>query len=405
MPGLPGDVHLTYCTNIHAGESWPDIRASLAEYLPAIKREVCPDGERMGVGLRLSGIAADALAEPAALDEFRDFLDANGLYVFTLNAFPYGPFHGTRVKEEVYQPDWRHDERLRFTNLSADILAALLPPDEPGLEGSVSTVPGTFKPLAREPGAAWDMAGRMVRHAAHLVRLRRRTGRTIALAIEPEPACFIETVEETVAFFGEHLFGPKAVALLSELTGLGAGAAGEALRRHLGVCYDACHAAVEFEDPEGGLRRLAEAGVRVTKLQLSSALRLPEVDPGAEELLTPFNEGVYLHQVVQRSPGDGGLTRYADLPQAFEALRRGEGAGGEWRVHCHVPIFLERFGALASTQDFLQDVLALCRREPVSAHLEAETYTWDVLPEGHRGASKAAAIARELAWVRDRLQP
>jgi hypothetical protein len=186
---IPGGVHLTYCTNIHAGESWAEIRASLAEYLPAIKREVSPHAP-MGVGLRLSGIAADALAEPEALDEFRGFLADNDLYVFTLNAFPYGPFHGTRVKEEVYQPDWRHDERLRFTDRSADTLAALLP-DEPGLEGSVSTVPGTFKPLAREPGAVEGMAERMVRHAAHLVEIERRTGRTVALAIEPEPACFI----------------------------------------------------------------------------------------------------------------------------------------------------------------------------------------------------------------------
>jgi hypothetical protein len=105
--------------------------------------------------------------------------------------------------------------------------------------------------------------------------------------------------------------------------------------------------------------------------------------------------------VVQRGR-NGELTRHVDLPQAFEALRRGE-AGGEWRVHCHVPIFLEDFGALASTQDFLRDVLAICRREAVSSHLEAETYTWDVLPEADRGGSKAAAIARELNWVKERL--
>ncbi len=401
LPAIPGGVHLTYCTNIHAGETWPDVRASLGEYLPAIKGAVCPDAA-MGVGLRLSGPAADALAgAPGALDEFRGFLADHGLYVFTLNAFPYGPFHGTRVKEDVYQPDWLDPERLRYTDRCADLLAALLPADDPGLEGSVSTVPGTFKPLAREPGAVGRIAERMVRHAAHLVALERRTGRTIALAVEPEPACFVETVEETAAFFEGHLFGRRAVALLAELTGLGGAAAEEALRRHLGVCYDACHAAVEFEDPAGSPRRLAGAGVRVTKLQLSAGLRVPEVDRRTEGLLARLDEGVYLHQVVQRR--DGGLTRYVDLPEAFAALRRGE-AGGEWRVHCHVPIFLERFGALASTQDFLGELLGICRREAVSAHLEAETYTWDVLPEPYRGESKAAAIARELNWAKDRLQ-
>ena len=37
LDGYSGQVHLTYCTNIHAGESWSDIRASLDGHVPAIK--------------------------------------------------------------------------------------------------------------------------------------------------------------------------------------------------------------------------------------------------------------------------------------------------------------------------------------------------------------------------------
>jgi hypothetical protein len=40
---LAGNVNLTYCTNIHAGETWPDIRASLDAHVPAIKAAVAPD--------------------------------------------------------------------------------------------------------------------------------------------------------------------------------------------------------------------------------------------------------------------------------------------------------------------------------------------------------------------------
>lgn len=393
---LPGAPHLTYCTNIHAGESWPDIDQSIKAHLPRIKAQVSPDNP-LGVGLRLSGVAADSLANGETLAAFKATLDELGAYVFTINAFPYGPFHGVRVKEEVYQPDWTQEERLRFTNVAADILAELLPKD---MTGSVSTVPGTFKPLAQAPGAVANMAEHYVRHAAHLVELERRTGRCIALSIEPEPCCFLETIEETIAFFEEHLFGAAARAHLAAETGLASAACEGALRRHLGVCYDVCHAAIEYEDPHGSVTALADAGIAITKLQLSAAMRLPEVGADTVALLKPFDEGVYLHQTIERR--DGQLTRHVDLQDAFSALEAGQG-GGEWRVHCHVPVFLPDLGALASTQDFLIDILDICREQTVSPHLEVETYTWDVLPEALRGADKADAIARELNWVVERL--
>ena len=139
---LPGAPELTYCTNIHAGESWDEIRASLDAHVPRIKARVAPDAP-FGLGLRLSGVAAAELVRPEPLDAFKDQLARLQAYVFTLNAFPFGPFHGTRVKERVYEPDWRTGERVSFTRDAADVLAALLPA---GGFGSISTVPGGFKP-------------------------------------------------------------------------------------------------------------------------------------------------------------------------------------------------------------------------------------------------------------------
>jgi sugar phosphate isomerase/epimerase len=394
--------HLTYCTNIHRGETWPEVHAALERHLPAVKARFAPD-RPLGVGLRLSAVAAEALRNQRAFAQLRDLLGAHDLYVFTINGFPYGPFHGVRVKEEVYQPDWQHEERLVYTDLLADLLADLLP-DETGLEGSVSTVPGTFKPLSKAPGVAERMAENLVRHVAHLVLLRARTGRVIALALEPEPYCFLETIEETVQFFERHLFADAAIDRLANLCGLTRSDAEQALHRHIGVCYDVCHAAVEYEDAKGGLAQLQRAGIRVPKLQLSAALRIAEVGAGTVERLRPFDEPVYLHQVVERH--EGRLTRYLDLPQAFAALGDDAGAGGdprEWRVHFHVPIFLDEIEHFSTTQDFLREILAIHREDPVSAHLEVETYTWDVLPEQDRQGDVATAIARELAWVRDRL--
>jgi hypothetical protein len=238
---LPGGVDLTYCTNIHAGETWDEIRRSLDAHVPPIKARLSPDAP-FGLGLRLSGMAAAELVEAGALERFRAQLDALGAYVFTINAFPYGPFHGVRVKEQVYQPDWRTPERRSFTAQAGAILGALLPE---GGYGSISTVPGAFKPVAREPGAVARMTERLLQSAADLVGLERSTGRTVALALEPEPCCFLETVEETIAFFQDHLFARDAIARFGALIGLAPASAEAALRRHLGVCYDVCHGAVE----------------------------------------------------------------------------------------------------------------------------------------------------------------
>ncbi|MCG8355863.1 MAG: hypothetical protein MI920_09850, partial [Kiloniellales bacterium] len=144
LADTPALGHLTYCTNIHAGETWPEVLSGLKTHLPAIKAAVAPD-QAFGVGLRLSAAAAEALQEPAALDDLRALLAEGPYYIFTINGFPYGTFHGKTVKEGAYRPDWSQEARLAYTNQLADLLAGLLPT---GMAGSISTVPGTFKPWA-----------------------------------------------------------------------------------------------------------------------------------------------------------------------------------------------------------------------------------------------------------------
>jgi hypothetical protein len=399
---LGAGVHLTYCSNIHPGETWAEVRANFDRHVVTVRDRLMPEGD-FGIGLRLSARAAADLSEPAVLAEFRDFLGRSRMYVFTINGFPYGSFHGTRVKEDVYLPDWRDPERLRYTDLLADLLAELLPTSAPGdlaIEGSVSTVPGAFKPALVGPQDVALMVEHLLRHVAHLVALRSRTGRLIALALEPEPHCFLETITEVISFFESALHGPAAVRRTMELTGLAQAAAARALHEHLGVCLDLCHAAVEFEDAADCIHRLALAGIRVHKMQISAGLRLPTLDAEALAALKRFDDPVYLHQVVQQGPG--GLVRFADLPEAFASLQ-GRTADLEWRVHFHVPIFLDRLAPFASTQSFIREVLAIQRTMPVSRHLEVETYTWGVLPEPFRSGTVDEAVARELAWVRTEL--
>jgi hypothetical protein len=393
-------THLTYCTNIHPGESLAEVRAVLGTLVPEVKRRVAP-GRPFGVGLRLAAAATRELEAPEALEQMRELLERSGLYVFTLNGFPYGAFHRARVKESVYLPDWLEDERVRYTVSLARVLAALLPP---GVPGSISTVPGCFAPRAAGPGASRKLALNVVRAAAELVRLERETGKVIALALEPEPACFLETTPQAVRFFTEDVFGEAARSLLAELTGMSGAAAEMALRRHVGVCLDACHGSVEFERPVDALRTLRGAGIAVPKIQISCGLRLSAPSAEALAALRAFDDGVYLHQTVVRrrakSGGGAELVRLVDLPAAL-AIAETLGADSEWRVHFHVPVFEARLGLFSSTQE---DVSTLLREaSELSPHLEVETYTFDVLPAEFRPADVTEAVARELRWTLARL--
>jgi sugar phosphate isomerase/epimerase len=394
---LPGENgHLTYCTNVHRGETWDEVWRVLQNEVQAVRLDVAAPDQAFAIGLRLSGVALDEASEPDAFEQMKGYLADNNCYIPTLNAFPYGPFHGTRVKEDVYLPDWRDEERLRYTNASADYLAEILPE---GMPGSVSTAPGAFKTNVTSLETVANMADRFLRHAAHLVELERRTGRSIALAVEPEPSCFLETTTEAITFFEDHLFSRAAAERLSELTDVAPAEAESALRKHLGLCLDLCHAAVEYEEPAEVYAALRAAGLNVAKMQVSAGLRLATLGHNTRALLKPFDDGVYLHQVIERRNGD--ITRYSDLGQAFAALDASSGLDGrEWRVHYHIPLFLDDLGAFSSTQSFVREALALHRRDPISQHLEVETYTWGVLPERYRTTAIAPAIARELQWVR-----
>jgi sugar phosphate isomerase/epimerase len=339
------DLHLTYCTNIHPAVGWEAVLESLRAHAPALKARLSPDAP-FGIGLRLSGAESSELLEGSRLADFRAWLDGEGLYVFTINGFPHGTFHGAPVKADVHAPDWRSDERVAYTLRLAEILAALLPD---GVDGTISTNPLSYKPWLDDAG--WALATRNIVRVGDELR-----GTRIALAIEPEADGALATIDELIAWWPDELDAT--------------------------VCFDACHSAVAYEDPDEALDALDAAGIRVGKAQLSAALTVPG---GAHAELRAFADPVYLHQVTER----GSLRTWPDLPEALSA-----NGSEEWRVHFHVPIFVERYGALESTQEHLRRCIERVR----TSHLEIETYTWDVLPADLK-VSSVDSIAREYEWV------
>lgn len=388
---------LTYSTLVHPGDTWPEMWDSLTTYVPQVKQRVSPN-DPFGVSLRISAASAETLTGDAAERErLKAFLADNDMYLYTVNAFPYGPFKNTVVKEQVYEPDWRSDERAIYTMQVADILAEVA---APGIEPTIQSPPLGFKPRVTGPDVVDAFTRQVIRVVAHLVKLHERTGRNVRLSLEPEPACFLETTDEAIDYFTNHLYAAEAQASLARQTGLSDAEAAAALRNHLGMVYDICHQAVEYEDIGTSLRRLADAGIPVFKLQEAAAVRVPEVTQATVDALRRFADTVYLTQTVERRNGE--LTHYLNLEDAFEAWDRDPGPR-EWRTHFHVPVFLDDLGDFRTTRFAIEDALEFHKNNKLSPHLEIETYTWDVLPEHLKTGDIVDYVTLEIEWVREQL--
>jgi hypothetical protein len=386
--------HLAYSTLVHPGDTWEEMRASLVTHLPEVKRRVSPDAP-FGVSLRLSGSSAATLAgDPEERAWLREFLVAEDLYVYTVNAFPQGSFKGRKVMEDVYEPDWSTGERLAYTRDVADVLADITPA---GVEPSIQTMPLAFRPKAADPAYVDAFTRNVLLLAAHLVGLEQRTGRRVKLAIEPEPFCYLETIEETARYFTERLYSRSAADILAAEAGIPLSEAHGALRRHLGVVFDICHQAVEFDDIPASLELLAQAGVPVFKLQAAAALWVPEVTEETVAELERFTDTIYLSQTSELH--DGKVTRHLNLSDAIAEWRREPGGKREWRTHFHVPVFLDDLGPFRTTRWAIEQALDAHLAQPRSTHLEIETYTWDVLPAHLKDGDIDDYVVRELQWL------
>jgi sugar phosphate isomerase/epimerase len=381
-----GPALLCYCANVHPGETLADVVTSLRRFAGPVRRAI--GAVEMGIGLWLGRRALSEL-HAAGLDEMREALAADGLFVFTMNGFPYGNFQGEVVKREVYRPDAATDERREYLFGLAKALAILAPDDVS--EATISTLPLGHRD--EMTGERLERAARqLARLAADLARLGDRVGRPVRICLEPEPGCVIETTPQAVRFFTETL--PRAAEV--------EGVPRDVLDAHLGLSFDTCHQAVLFESPAEAVRQLRDAGVRVGKVQLSSALVLGDPSsPQAREALARFDEPRFLHQVRARQD-DGTAAGFDELRDASQLP-----TDREWRVHFHAPIYREIMGALSTSRRFLEEALAAFLRGPGPVpHLEVETYTWSVLPEGERPTDDYGLVnglASEMRFVLSRL--
>lgn len=387
--------HLTYCSNIHSGESWEDHFAKLQAHVPAVKKQIAPD-QSLGLGLRLADAASKKLQHPEALQAFKQWLQQENIYVFTMNGFPYGNFHHTHVKDQVHAPDWLHENRVDYTVRLAEILSQLLPDN---MEGSISTSPLTYRYWHHPqdwPAVTEKATENLLTVVDALMQIRENTGRLIHIDIEPEPDGMLDNATEFVAWYQQYLL-PMGINRLAHTRNTPAAQAEEIIKAHIQLCYDVCHFAVSYEDHAAMVKQLNELGIKTGKIQISAALkgRLNGSNQNqVVEAFKKFDEPVYLHQVVALQE-DGKLVRYRDLSPAFADSHL---QTKEWRAHFHVPIFIDRYEILQSTQEDIVTVLELQKNNRFTSYLEVETYTWEVLPDAIR-LPMDQSISRELSWV------
>jgi len=391
--------HLSYSTLVHAGDTWAEMRDSLETFVPQVKQRVSPN-EAFGVSLRIS--AASAATLTAAAEErssLAKFLAENDMYVYTVNAFPYGPFKGASVMEKVYEPDWTTEDRVTYTQQVADILAEVSPPE---VSPSIQTAPLAFRPKVTSDDYVEQFTTNLFRVVAHLARLEAATGRRVKLALEPEPACYLETTTETVAYFTDRVYATSGMTQFARIAGVPLSEAEGLVRRHLGIVFDIGHQSVGFDDIPASLRQLVDAGIPIFKLQEAAALWVPELTEEIIPQLRTFTDTIYLSQSTLRR--DGAVTQFLNLGEALDAFEADPGAGSaEMRTHFHVPVFLEELGPFRTTRFAVQDALRAHRETPLSDHLEIETYTWDVLPAHLKTGDITEYVSREIEFVRNEL--
>lgn len=396
---LAHNRHLSFCTNIFPGQDWETTYTSLKKQLPKIKKELCPDAE-LGLGLRLSNTASEELGLGENLKGFKQWLDEEGIYVFTMNGFPYGTFHGAPVKDQVHAPDWTTTERLDYTKRLANQLAFLLPE---GVSGGISTSPISYKywHKSQEELEKAFAAGtkNLLELTLFLRELKAKTGKHIHIDIEPEPDGLLENSDDVIRFYNGHLFAQGEKMLAKELNISGPKAV-DLIKEHIQICYDICHFSLAYEEPQTTFEKFEENGIKIGKIQISSALKIRfdhQNDAEVWKSLARFNEPTYLHQVTALENGE--VVTYNDLPIILAEKKE----FSELRAHFHVPIFLKKFAPLYSTQGYILKTFDYLKEHPITEHLEVETYTWDVLPKELK-TDLNRSIVRELKWAKKRIE-
>ena len=362
-----------YCTNIHPGESWDEIISSLKENTLNIQKGLTSE-----IGLRISARALKEVARKE-INDFKKWLALENLKVCTVNAFPYGNFNKGIVKKDVYLPDWQSEKRVSYT---LDTIELMLELDS---EVTISTVPLGWKDSFQQPSSVVNACQNLLKVALRLRDIYDKEGIQILVCLEPEPGCYLENTESVIRFFNDYLFNSKFFSQ-SEIA---------ILRQFIGICFDVCHFSTMFESAVESYKKISQL-VDIHKVQVSSGLKFIGSLEDFKKNISSFKDGRYLHQLmIQNNDQQFFLSDLENYP-----LLDGE---AEFRVHYHVPIFLNELEGFQGTNKDIVDLINYFNENKIEQTLEVETYTFEVLPAKYQEQGIRESIRRELKWLINQL--
>jgi len=351
---------LGYCTNVHSGVTFSSILENLKTYSSSVQQHF---KKTIGVGLWFSDIASREVDTNLLVDTLQEL----NLQAFTINGFPFSNFHQEVVRHSVYEPNWSKQSRLDYTIRLADILSKITMQSE----ACISTLP-----LGWNTSSFTNDECAVLLHKCidALEEIEQQSGKNIHIGIETEPGCRLQRSQELCDFVCQY-FGDD-----------------ERSRKYIRVCHDTCHGAVMRESAEDCVKNYINAGLRIGKVQLSSALKC---DLSAVQNRTVLTEPKFLHQTTVANGDEVQyFEHFSDIPASITT--------GDCRIHFHVPIHLATFGELQTTQIDLIESIRVLKSFGVT-DWEVETYTWSVTPSELKDGNLVNSITKELTWATKQL--
>lgn len=373
-------ANFSYCMNVHPADTLEDLIKNLKELAYPIAQKTKHIYE-MGVELHLNHIVAEEAMQK--IDYLKSNLEKLNLKVFSVNNYPLIDFHQKIVKDKVYLPSWAHTERTKATITCAKVLAQLIATNQ---SASISTLAGAYR--YHDGFSQIDVICQNYLDAFEEIKKINQTYKVnISLALEPEPDTTLDSIQSIIQFFEIDLkkASDKRKLNFSQVKSI------------IGLNLDACHASVIFEKPADALRILHSKGIQTFKFHITNAPILRP--PYTTEKIIAFkklNEPKYLHQTFALKNKQ--VTKFKDLSDFnFENCNDYE----EIRTHFHVPLNLQSFSSLNTSNEEVIDLLKAAISIPCGQNFVAETYTWPQHLESisAKNFNLINGIADEVNWL------
>jgi hypothetical protein len=380
-------VDLSYCTNIHFGESWEEVFYILKFHSRKL-RNAFLKMDQFGIGLRLSNSSIINLSKSSFFFDFLFWLKINNFYIKSVNGFPYSFFGSNYIKDNVYLPDWSNFKRYIYSRRIIILFSNFLNKNN---FGGISTLPLSYKYFFCNYSYN-NLYIKSIKYLYSLLILLNdiyvNNKIFIHLDIEPEPDCVVSNTLDYINFFKKWLLDRIILYFLKKKIHM-------FILNYFRICFDICHSSVEFESICQSFNSIFLFNIKFGKFQISSSLKIDKMNFYNSYVFSYLPETPYIHQVYGKTFYDNIIT-YKDISLAHILLYKKKIV--EYRIHYHVPIFFDKYEIFESTQQYIIEFFKLLKKRNAFYIFEIETYTFDILP-CYLKLNILYSLKREYDWV------